>query len=199
MRIYVIISALSAILSILCPPASAAETTHPSAGAAKLDIKHSSLTGVTAKVESINPATREVTLKGPLGNVVALIAGPEVVRFDEIKVGDEVTALYYISLAGELREPTEDEKKYPLKITEESGRKTKDKSPGAAGSKTIKVVATVVGLDLPTQTVTLVGPKGNTGAIRVEKEDNLKKLRLGDSVIVTYTEAVAVSLKKAEK
>ena len=59
-------------------------------------------------------------------------------------------------------------------------------------------MATVIGLDLPTQSVTLEGPLGNSGSIRAEHVEKLKQLRLGDTVVVTYTEALAISLQKAQ-
>jgi hypothetical protein len=64
--------------------------------------------------------------------------------------------------------------------------------------RAFKVVATVIGLDLPSQSVTLQGPLGNSGIIRAEKVENLKKLHLGDTIVVTYTEALAISLVKAQ-
>ena len=71
-------------------------------------------------------------------------------------------------------------------------------SPAGGGLRAFKVVATVIGLDLPTQSVTLQGPMGNYATIRVENVDNLRKLRLDDTVVVTYTEALAISLQKAQ-
>jgi hypothetical protein len=156
------------------------------------------LVTVTAKVETIDQAKREVTLKGPLGNVVTFVVDKRVKRLDEVKVGDEVTADYYVSLAGELRAPTEEEKRTPLTILDGAARAPKGASPAAGGLRVFKVVATVAGLDLPTQSVTLQGPLGNTGTIRAEKVENLKQLRLGDTVIVTYTEALAISLHKSK-
>jgi hypothetical protein len=60
-----------------------------------------------------------------------------------------------------------------------------------------RAVTTVVGLDLSAQTVTLQGPTGHTATVRAKNPDNLKKLHVGDTIIVTYTEALAVSLDKA--
>ena len=154
---------------------------------------------MTAKVEAIDQAKREVTLKGPLGNRRHLRRGPaRQAGLNEVKVGDEVTADYYVSLAGELRAPTEDEKKTPLMILEEKARAPKGTSPAAGGLRAFKVVATVIGLDLPTQSVTLEGPLGNSGTIRAENVEKLKQLRLGDTIVVTYTEALAISLLKAQ-
>ena len=155
------------------------------------------LVSITAKVVSIDQATRQVTLKGPLGNVVSFVVDGRVKRLNEVSVGDEVTADYYVSLAGELRAPTEDEKKNPLTILAGAARAPKDTAPAGGALRAFKVVATVIGLDLPTQSVTLEGPLGNSGTIRAENVEKLKQLRLGDTVIVTYTEALAISLQKA--
>jgi hypothetical protein len=46
----------------------------------------------TATVESIDAKTRTITLKRPDGTFVGTVAGPEVKRFSEIKVGDKVSA-----------------------------------------------------------------------------------------------------------
>ena len=163
-----------------------------------LSAERTVLVTVTATVKAIDQAKREVTLKGPLGNVVTFVVDKRVKRLNEVSVGDEVTADYYISLAGELRAPTEEEKTHPLTILEEGVRAPKGTEPAGGVLRGFKVVATVIGLDLATQSVTLEGPRGNSGTIRAEDVDKLKQLRLGDTVIVTYTEALAISLQKAQ-
>jgi len=40
-------------------------------------------------------------------------------------------------------------------------------------------------------------PRGNYATVRAKNVDNLKKLRLGDTIVVTYTEAFAVAVDKA--
>lgn len=186
-------AALAAILPLNLPAQE-----NQSAGSKPLSAERSILVTVTAKVEAIDLAKREVTLKGSLGNVVSFVVDERVKRLNEVKVGDEVTAEYYVSIAGELRAPTEDEKKNPLTILAGTARAPKGASPAGGGLRAFKVVATVIGLDLPTQSVTLQGPLGNSGTIRAEKLENLKQLRLGDTVIVTYTEALAISLQKSQ-
>src|SRR6218665_2442720 len=46
------------------------------------------LVTITAAVEAIDQTTREVTLKGPLGNSVTFTASPQIERLNEVKVGD---------------------------------------------------------------------------------------------------------------
>ena len=186
---------LLAALSLTLALTALAQETKPLAP--PLSAERTILVTVTAKVQAIDQAKREVTLKGPLGNVVTFVVDERVRRLNEVSVGDEVTADYYVSLAGELRSPTEEEKKNPLTILAGAARAPKGTSPAGGGLRAFKVVATVIGLDLPTQSVTLEGPLGNSGTIRAEKVENLKQLRLGDTIVVTYTEALAISLQKA--
>ncbi len=185
-----------AVTACLASRQAFAQETKP-AVAPPLSAERTVLVTVTAKVQAIDQAKRQVTLKGPLGNVVSFVVDERVKRLKEVSVGDEVTADYYISLAGELRAPTEEEKKNPLTVLAGAARAPKGTAPAGGALRAFKVVATVIGLDLPTQSVTLEGPLGNSGTIRAEKVENLKQLRLGDTVIVTYTEALAISLQKA--
>src|SRR3982751_5391810 len=62
---------------------------------------------ISAVVEAIDLAARRITLKGPQGNSESYIAGPEVKRLAEIKVGDKVTLDYKVAAVAELRAPTE--------------------------------------------------------------------------------------------
>jgi len=174
----------------------AEEGTHSSKPMARQD---SVLVSVTASVEAINPKTREVTLKGPLGNQVTFTVDNRVKRFDEIKVGDQVHADYYISIAAELRKPTSEEEKNPIVLLDAAGKAPPGTSPAAGGLRRFKVLTTVEGLDRPTETITLKGPGGNYLTTRVADPSNLTKMHIGDHIVVTYTEALAVSLEEAEK
>jgi hypothetical protein len=163
---------------------------------APLTAEDAALVTVTATVQAIDVAKREVTLKGPLGNLNTFTVDKHVKRLDEVKVGDAVTVEYFISVAGELRAPTEDERMHPIDIVEGVARAPKGSDPAAGGVRAIKVVAEVTGLDLTTQTVTLKGPHGNSTTVRAKSLDNLKKIHIGDTIVITYTEALAISVEK---
>ena len=154
------------------------------------------LVTITATIESLNHETREATLKGPLGNMVTFVVDPRVKRLNEFKVGDRVRADYFVSIAYELREPTDAEKKEPLVYLGAGGKAASDTPPAAGVAAQIRAVCTVEGLDRPSETVTLKGPRGRYATVQVNDPENLTKLRIGQSVIVTYTEALAVSLEK---
>jgi hypothetical protein len=157
------------------------------------------LVSISASVEAIDQKTREVTLKGPLGNTVTFVVDSAVKRLNEFKVGDFVTAHYYVSIAAELRKPTAEEEKEPIVLLDAAGKRPSGASPGVGGLRRFKVVTTIEGLDRPTETITVKGPLGHLVMVRVADVANLPKLRIGETIVVTYTEALALSLEKAAK
>ena len=154
---------------------------------------------VTASVEAINYTNREVTLKGPRGNAVTFTVDQRVKRLNEVKVGDSVRADYYLSIAGELRKPTAEEEKTPFTVLEGAAKAPAGTSPAAGGLRQFKVVTTIEEIDLPGQTFTIKGPRGNSVTIRAADPSRLAKGKVGDHIVVTYTEALAISLEKAQK
>jgi hypothetical protein len=157
------------------------------------------LVTITASVEAVDQQKREVTLKGPLGNKETFTVDKKVKRFDEVKVGDFVRVDYYISVAAELRKATAEEKESPMTLLEAGAKAPPGVSPAVGGLRRFKVVATVEGLDRPTSTVTVKGPRDNYLTVRVPDPSRLSELRIGDNIVLTFTEAVAVGLEKVEK
>jgi hypothetical protein len=71
---------------------------------------------ITATVEDINRDTREVTLKGPLGNVVKVKVDPSVGNLQRIKKGDRITATRTEALAVSVEAPESPSEDVPTKI-----------------------------------------------------------------------------------
>lgn len=159
----------------------------------------SELTTITARVESVDPEKREVTLKGPEGNKVTITAGKSVKRFNEVKPGDVVQATYYQSVAAELREPTAEEKANPLTVESGEGRASESAAPAGGVARRVKAVVTIESIDRSAQTITVKGPRGNTVTAKVEHPENLEKMQVGNNIVITYTEALALSLEKVGK
>ena len=61
------------------------------------------------------------------------------------------------------------------------------------------VTATIEAIDAKKNRVTLKGPEGKTQEIKVKDPKNLKNVKVGDQVVLTYTEALAVSVEPAKK
>ena len=152
---------------------------------------------ITATVEAINVDTRMVTLRSG-DKVISFTVDKKVKRLNEFKVGDKIRATYYISLATDIREPTLEEKKNPLVVLEGAGKAPPDATPAAGGLRQIRAVVTVEGIDRAAERVTLKGPRGKIVTVHVLDPSRLDMVSLGSTVIVTYTEALAVSLEKVE-
>ena len=76
-------------------------------GWAQKSVSHTVASKVTATIETIDSTSRLIALKTEDGQVETFQAGPEVKRFNELKVGDNVTFHYTESLAFDLRKPGE--------------------------------------------------------------------------------------------
>lgn len=81
-------------------------------------------------------------------------------------------------------------------MLEGAAKATPGASPAARGLRRLKVVASIEGLDRTTQTVTVKGPLGNHLTARVADPAVLNWLQLGEKVVLTVTEALAISLEK---
>lgn len=187
-----------ALLAVSTCAVLSAETHHAKPGE-PLTREDTVLVSIEARVESIDYSNREVTVKGPLGNSVTFTVDQRVKRLNEVKVGDEIHADYYVSFAAELRKPTAEEQKNPIQVLGAVGKAPPGTSPAAGGLRQIKVVTTVEGLDRPTRTITVKGPMGHLVTARVADPANLTKMRIGENIVVTYTEALAISLEKENK
>lgn len=149
---------------------------------------------VTATITAIDKATRDVTLKGPQGNLVTMTASPDVKNFDRLKVGDRVALQYVEALTLELK------KGGGLVVgrTEKgdaAGAK-KGERPGAAAGREVTIVADVVDVDPARQMVTLRGPN-RTVDLRIPDAEQFKRIAKGDQVEAKYMQAVAVAVEPA--
>ena len=59
----------------------------------------------TATVEAIEAASRTVTLKKADGTYVTTVAGPDITRFAEVKIGDTVNVRYYENVVVRVKLP----------------------------------------------------------------------------------------------
>jgi hypothetical protein len=165
-------------------------------GGAAHDREDIEVVTLIAEVTAINHETRQVTFKGEYGKELNMVVDDSVQRLDEVEVGDTIKLGYVLSIAYDLREPTADELENPIQIIEGVERAGLDEAPGGIGIEIVKAVCTIEGLDRPTATVTLKGPLGGLNVVQVKDISNLPKLRIGQSVVVTFTKAVAVALEK---
>lgn len=69
-------------------------------------------------------------------------------------------------------------------------------APGAQVGAIVQAVVSIEIINRPYMEVTIKGPRGNYVTIPVEDEKMITEIRVGQRLVMTYAEAVAVSLIK---
>jgi hypothetical protein len=149
---------------------------------------------MTAVVEAINHETREVTLRGPEGNTATFIASEEARNLDQVSVGDTVMAEYEQTLSIEV--VANDGSEAGAGALTAMARSEKGQMPGIAAMDVQVITATVEEINIEANTFKLKGPDGEVKEYVARDPENLKKAEVGDLVVITYTEAVALSVEK---
>jgi hypothetical protein len=160
--------------------------------AAQAKTVYSEMKVETATVEAIEAGSRTLTLKKPDGTFVTTVAGPEVKRFDEVKVGDKVTARYYDNVVVRLKKPGEPDVDTGAKGTTPS----EQVMPGGTKAKQRTITATITAIDMNTPTITFTGPKDWKYTSKVQDKAALAKVKVGDKVDIVWTEAMLVSVER---
>ena len=150
-----------------------------------------------ATVTAIDPQKRLLTLKDSGGGETVVEAGPVVKNFDQIKVGDEVLISYTEALAWQVKSAGQGA---PGVSTQEGITRAQpgEKPAGSVGSS-VTVTATITAIDMANDTVTITGPGGQSRTIKARNPANLRKVKVGDLVDITYSEALAVSVQPVSK
>jgi Cu/Ag efflux protein CusF len=143
----------------------------------------------TFSIEAIDYSARLVTLKGPSGETETILCGPEVQRFDALKVGDTVTFRYYESVVYAIRKPGSAPAAGGASVTRVPGDR-----PGATIAQQMIAVVTVNTIDMKVPSVTITTKDGRKMSFKVQDRKNLEGVKVGDQVEVTYTQALAVSV-----
>ena len=151
-----------------------------------------------ASIEAINLESREVTLSGPQGHVVTVEAHERVERLHEFEVGDMVYVEYWTYIKAEFREPTPEERENPLVVVAEGGKAPEGMDPSAAVGAVVKALVTVDLINRTEGYATIRGPRGKYMTIQVADRNVLNQIKVNDEIIMTYAEALAISLEKVE-
>ena len=153
-------------------------------------------TTITATVEAIDATTRTITVKGPEGNFVPITVPKSMERFSEVKVGDTITARYYDNIVIRLKpagEPAVD-------TTSDAVTKSGGASPAGTAATQRTITATIVAIDNRVPSITFKGETVNwTYSSRVADKAVLAKVKVGDRVDITWTEALTVSVTSPAK
>ena len=153
---------------------------------------------VEAVVTDIDLETRHVSLQGPTGNVFTITAPEQVVKLEDVNVGDTLVATYLAALEGEMREPTEEELAEPWVVMEDAGKGVVEGVPMAGGARLIRAVCTIEGMNRLLGTVTILDPNGRAHIIGDVEPEKMSGVTLGQTIVMVYREALALSLEHVD-
>jgi hypothetical protein len=149
----------------------------------------------TAVVTAIDVAARTVTLKDKKGREETIKVGPQVQRLDEVQVGDTVAVAFHQGLALQFQMPGE--KDVAPEAVAVGGRTEKGEAPGGAVAAGVTATVKVTAIDTKHRMVVIQGPQGQYHQVKAGKNVQLDRLKVGDKLVATYVEAVAITLEKA--
>ena len=144
----------------------------------------------TLTITAIDKTSRVVTLQDKDGNMAIVECGPEIQRFNELKVGDRVTIRYHESVVSAIKKPGAAAKpQESFAITRTPGAR-----PGGTIAQQMTATVSIVSLDPKVPSATVKTGDGHQMSFKVADAKNLEGYKAGDVVEITYTQAVAISV-----
>jgi hypothetical protein len=144
----------------------------------------------TATVEAIEASSRQVTVKKADGTNETFYVPAAMKRFDQLKVGDKITARYYENMVLQLKQPgSPDADKSSGKLVPVEG------APAGTMSYQRTITATITAIDPTVPSIQFSGPNNWKYSSKVQDKAALAKVKVGDKVDITWTYAVLMSIE----
>jgi hypothetical protein len=144
-------------------------------------------------IQSLDPANRAVTLKNEGGAVTTMKCGPNVRNYEQLRVGDTVRATVTKSLAINVRRA--DQSSPGVVVGQAMVRAPKGSTPKGMVVETTEITDRLTAVDPVNHTVTLQGMSGKPRTFSVDPSVDLSKVKVGDDVVISYAEALAISVE----
>ena len=177
-------AALLALAFVAC-----ATSTQP-----KISREQTQLTTFQARVEAIDQQTRVVTLVDAQGNKTRFRADEAVKNLPQVKVGDHVVGHLMESVAVEVHPATAVEKAAPASISEMAATAEPGQKPAGLFVRQVEAVYTIESIDKAAGGGTLRGADGSGHFVKVRDPSVLDRVKVGDTVGVTLTEALRIEV-----
>jgi hypothetical protein len=155
-----------------------------------------SATVITArgKIIKVNRARKQVTLQLPQGQEVTVdVENPY--NLEAAKTGEPFLVRYYEVVTIRKKKPGENVPSASL-----TGGITTARPggvPGATRELHVSFLVSVDAIDEANGTVTVKAPDGTAETVKPRDPSNLKRLKVGDQLVVGISRAIAISLEKA--
>jgi hypothetical protein len=148
---------------------------------------------LTATVSAIDLGKRKVTIVTPDGEKTSVKCGPDVINFDQIRVGDQVkvTVTEQLAVCMAADAPLASDGEAALVALAPKGAK-----PGGLMASTVQMTAKIKAINLKHHKATLQFPDGKSKTFAVRKDVDLTQRKVGEEVMIRATESIAISVEK---
>ncbi len=149
---------------------------------------------VSAVVEAIDHETRVVTVRKADGEEITFTASEEARNLGQVAVGDILRAEYVETLSIEVMA---NEGFEPEAAGAAAMARTKEgQMPGVAAMEQAVITAVVEEINLENNTFKLREPDGSVREYVARVPENLKRAKVGDLVVITVTNTVAIVVEE---
>ena len=160
-----------------------------SSDAAPLRREDTQTMSVRARVAAVDQTARLLTLEDESGGQATFYADPAVKNLPQVKVGDQFVGELVESVVLELRAPTPEEAAGGVSILDVSATAEPGQKPAGLFVRQVQAVLNITAIDKAAGTATLTGPLGNSHTLPARDKSNLDRVKVGDTVVATYTES----------
>jgi hypothetical protein len=147
-----------------------------------------------ARVAAVDQTTRVVTLVNAAGDQVVFRADEAVQNLPQVDVGDEVVGELVEKLAVEVRPATAEEKAAPESLAEAVATAAPGQKPAGVFVRQLKALYTVAAIDKQAGAGMLQDAEGELHFVKVRDRAVLDRVEVGDTVVVTLTEALSLEV-----
>jgi hypothetical protein len=146
---------------------------------------------IAGTVETIDQSKRVVNIKTADGKFETVDVPQDAKRFDELKVGDKVSATYNNHVIVRLKQPGET----AVDTASKTSTMGQEVRPGGAAAMQRTMTAAISEIDKGASSITFVGPNGWKYSRRVVDPTVLDKVKVGDQVDITWNTDVTVAVE----
>lgn len=147
---------------------------------------------INAVVSAINYATSSVTLEDAQGHQRSFTASPEMINFQQLKVGDKVNATVVLEQMVYLRDAGAASTDSATGVVATAPAGTK---PGMLVADSVEITAVVKAIDTTLQTATLEFTDGTRKTVKVRPDVQLKTEHLNRQVVIRLSSALALRVQ----
>jgi Cu/Ag efflux protein CusF len=190
-----LMAAAAALVLAAAPAAASAQTT---VSTSSTPTSRSAQISTTVTVQSVDVASRHITVKLPSGETEVLKAPAEFKRLGDLKPGDNIKATYYAEVAFAISQPGK-----PLPEDTDTvftARAAKGEAPAGLVANHRVVTGAILKIDVPGSKVKVVNVNGgevhDLDVATPEGKALLAKLKVGDKVTAYISEALLISVDR---